>query len=177
MNHHLRRILEYAGQPTAPADVRQAVQEFLKKPPRSPAAKMRPKTSTVETRREAKRAETSKLRELVFARASISPDGNTRYEVPLCELCPKDSRHVATQLAHLVGGNGRRKQRQSIANTAASCWEHNRDWDRFPLQRLEMAERWSARTGFSVPLSVLAAHEMRDIERFSRALRPSVRRP
>lgn len=102
-------------------------------------------------KREAHRMSTAALRCLVFLRAT--PPG---LAFPCCELCA-GVRHTATELAHLEGGVGRRRQRQTEANTAAACHGCNSAWDDHPEWRPMMAKRWSERSGWPIPEGVRQA--------------------
>ena len=131
------------------ANMRFLAKKILVKRTASPAKAWKPKTDTRPARRKAHRESTEEIRKAVFARAKGWSG------IPLCELCSPRVRWLATELAHLESGVGRRRQRQSIENTAASCRRCNEDWDAYPERRLMMASSWSENTGLPIPRGIL----------------------
>jgi len=102
-------------------------------------------------------AEMAELREKVLARAGgkgelcglgvvrIYSDGCwSRGEVPKQEYGP-------SQLAHLNGGIGRRRQQQSMENCIAEHATCHSDMDARPLIWLPLVKSWCARYGYPLP--------------------------
>ena len=133
MNRHLRAAyvaldeIEGSGLHVSalePAeDLRRALDAMK---PRKPIRKELSGPSLKE-KREGKRKrhaeETARIREAVFKRA----DGRCENIGDL----PPDAEwgrciHMPTELHHLAGGIGRRRQKQTVENTRAYCWECHR---------------------------------------------------
>lgn len=106
-------------------DIRASLRSFLaQQVKRAPVKPMKAaRLAKKKLSREEINAETARLREYVFTRAG-----------GLCEaywfIPGSDHRNrclrPTTDLDHWLGGNGRRRQQQSAANTWALCWVHHR---------------------------------------------------
>lgn len=94
-----------------------------------------------EARRERMKAETAKIRKIVFAR-EIDQYGNS-----ICEFClawPKEELH------HLDSGSGK-AQRQTVENCVGICGKCHRGYHRRPEDYRAAVLRWSERNGLPMP--------------------------
>jgi hypothetical protein len=99
--------------------------------PRKPPAKRLPgesKAAKRERRRAEHREETASIRKAVFERATIWPVEGPQCENLLTQLPGLRIRcqRMATELHHLKGGAGRRRQKQTVENCRAYCFDCHR---------------------------------------------------
>jgi hypothetical protein len=86
----------------------------------------------------ARRAASAAIRALVFDRADV-----------ICELC---SSVPATQLHHMEGGSGRRRQTETTANCMAVCrWCHTEWHENGAVVFADRVKQWAAVNGYPLP--------------------------
>lgn len=108
---------------------------FLKS--RSPKHKPSVMKAKKAEKRKLHREYTTALRLDVFNRAQ-----------ELCELCQTN---YPTEMHHLEGGHGRRRQLQAIDNCMAVCLDCHRRYHRDPLAFHAHIEEWAAEHGYPMP--------------------------
>jgi hypothetical protein len=86
------------------------------------------------------REETARIREAVFQRAGGK-----------CELCPWIPPRDATELHHMEGGAGRRREKQAISNCVALCFGCHRDYHNDTWEFHGRVVAWALRTGNPLP--------------------------
>jgi hypothetical protein len=100
------------------------------------------------------RTEMSELRREVFARAHGKG-----------ELCREPfTPYDPAELCHLEGGNGQRRECQSIQNCVAEHNNCHKDLDRVPLEWLDRVQTWSARYGYPIPERIRRMAALRGVE-------------
>lgn len=97
--------------------------------------------------------EMEEFREKVFCRAN-----------GVGELCRKPLNPLLGELAHLDGGIGRRRQKQSVQNCVAEHPDCHHKMDANPRAWLFMVQQWAERHGYPMPerfnkLAVKARYE------------------
>jgi hypothetical protein len=125
------------------ADVRQLATSLLPRiVPRKAPAKRLPgesKAAKRERRRAEHRAETARIRKAVFDRADGRCEGIvsiTDAKDSWVQQCP----NAPTELHHLRGGSGRRRQKQTVENCRAYCFECHRAAHRAGARETEGGE-------------------------------------
>ena len=113
---------------------KQALERFDKQPSTKKSAAKREKQIRKSAAKAAHAKETAAIRLACFLRA-----GNR------CELC---GFNIPTELHHLLGGSGRRRQRQAVENCMAICLLCHREYHSSPDSLAPKVAEWCKRYGY-----------------------------
>lgn len=132
MNASDRRALKLITQ--SKGDVRASLLSFLSKPKHYKKSIQKAREAKEQKERLSKKEETARIREFCFGRAADR-----------CEFCTLNR---PSELHHLEGGNGRRRQRQSEKNCVAICEWCHRFYHRDPASFAVIVAAWCAKHGY-----------------------------